>query len=155
MNELTETPLEEGQIDFKSYLSPKKTQDLSETRVNYTTSDLYKKRLHERDEAVFYSSVGLASTVGVSKFLYDKVDSSPDLLENFNKLPGTNLLNERLNNTFDPSSSNIDPSFATKRPLSNSLQSMLLAVEEASPLHIMKTLHLSSFNTLVVEIIDQ
>ena len=155
MNELTETPLEEGQIDFKSYLSPKKTQDLSETRVNYTTSDLYKKRLHERDEAVFYSSVGLASTVGVSKFLYDKVDSSPELLENFNKLPGTNLLNERLSNTFDPSGSNIDPTFAAKRPLSNSLQSMLLAVEEASPLHIMKTLQLSSFNTLFVEIIDQ
>src|SRR5699024_10642779 len=74
---------------------------------------------------------------------------------NFNKLPGTNLLNERLNNTFDPSSSNIDPSFTAKRPLSNSLQSMLLAVEEASPLHIMKTLQLSSFNTLFVEIIDQ
>ena len=155
MNELTETPLKEGQIDFGAYLSPKKKQDLTTAKVNYTSDDLYKKRLHERDDAIFYSSVGLASSVGVGKFLYNKVNESPELLEDFNKLPGANLLNERLNRSFTVNPSSIDPSFTGQRPVSNSLQSMLLAVEEASPLHIMKTLQLSSFSTLFVEVIDQ
>lgn len=152
-----------SQIDFGSYLTakdskPKKekdTRDYDARKVNYTSDELYKKRLHERDEAVFYSGVGLASAAGVSRFAYNKISDSEELLETFNNLPGAKVLDERLNRSFSPGSSNIDPSFSGPRPLSNSIQSMVLAVEEITPLHILKTLQLSSFNTLFVEIIDE
>lgn len=148
------TPPPETQIDFGPELRVHKP-DYNSAKVNYTSDELYKKKLYERDEAVFYSGVTAVGAFTSSKFLYDKVNNSPDLLESFNKLPGADLLSSRLNKTFDPLSSNIDPSFSGPRPASNSIQSMLLAVEEASPLHILKTLQLSSFNTLFVEIIDQ
>lgn len=143
-----------SQIDFGTYLQPRKP-DFNSTKVNYTSDELYKKKLQERDDAVFYSGVGAIGSYATSKFLYNKINESPELLESFNNLPGADLLDTRLKKTLIPGSSNIDPTFSGVRPASNSIQSMLLAVEEASPLHILKTLQLSSFNTLFVEIIDQ
>lgn len=150
--DLPEIP--KSQIDFGEKLRPNKPNYIS-PKVNYTSDELYRKRLQERDDAVFYSGVGAIGAYSSSRFLYDKINNSPDLLESFNKLPGASLLEDRLKRNLIPGSTNIDPSFAGPRHASNSIQSMLLAVEEASPLHILKTLQLSSFNTLFVEIIDQ
>lgn len=144
------------QIDYESFLDYKK--DFNDTRtLNFTSSEFFNDKRAQREDE-FYDKAFYGSTAAVTaKLGYDYVNSGGAILEKFNALRSSNLLNERLK-----AASNASPfetlyqDFAdpSTRSLSNSLQSQLLLLEELSPMHILKTLQISSFTTLFVEVVD-
>ena len=144
------------QIDYESFLDYKK--DFNDTRtLNFTSSEFFNDKRAQREDE-FYDKAFYGGTAAVTaKLGYDYVNSGGAILEKFNALRSSNLLNERLK-----AASNASPfetlyqDFAdpSTRSLSNSLQSQLLLLEELSPLHILKTLQISSFTTLFVEVVD-
>lgn len=144
------------QIDYESFLDYKK--DFNDTRtLNFTSSEFFNDKRAQREDE-FYDKAFYGGTAAVTaKLGYDYVNSGGAILEKFNALRSSNLLNERLK-----AASNASPfetlyqDFAdpSTRSLSNSLQSQLLLLEELSPMHILKTLQISSFTTLFVEVVD-
>ena len=144
------------QIDYESFLDYKK--DFNDTRtLNFTSSEFFNDKRAQREDE-FYDKAFYGGTAAISaKLGYDYVNSGGAILEKFNALRSSNLLNERLK-----AASNASPfetlyqDFAdpSTRSLSNSLQSQLLLLEELSPMHILKTLQISSFTTLFVEVVD-
>lgn len=143
------------QIDYEEFLGYKQHVNPAKT-VNFTSSELYRKKLEERDEYVFQAGLGAAIGLGGASLAYKAISSSSTLLDAVNSAPGADLLNQRLTTSFNSGNrEGIDPRFSGQRPLSNSLQSFLMSIEEVSPLHLMKTLQISSFSTLFVEVLDQ
>lgn len=129
-------------IDYNKYYS--------ETISNSQFSDI-KERTNIEDTLQSLAIAG--GVVGLGTYTYNQAKKNNKVLEMVENLPGARLLSDRLSQ----SSSQIAANSLTNspQPLSRSLHSMLLAAEEASPLHIAKTLGLSSFQTLFVEIVDQ
>ena len=132
-------------IDYNKYY----TETLSSSQM----SDI---RERHNTEDMLQSLAVTGGVVGLGAYGYNQAKKSNKVLEMVENLPGAKLLTERLQNGYQgaeyiqPPSSSGGP-----QPLSRSLHSMLLAAEEASPLHIAKTLGLSSFHTLFAEIVDQ
>lgn len=129
-------------IDYNKYYS--------ETISNSQFSDI-KERTNIEDTLQSLAIAG--GVVGLGTYTYNQAKKNNKVLEMVENLPGARLLSDRLSQ----SSSQIAANSLTNspQPLSRSLHSMLLAAEEASPLHIAKTLGLSSFQTLFVEVVDQ
>lgn len=132
-------------IDYNKYY----TETLSSSQM----SDI---RERHNTEDMLQSLAVTGGVVGLGAYGYNQAKKSNKVLEMVENLPGAKLLTERLQNGYQgaeyiqPPSSSGGP-----QPLSRSLHSMLLAAEEASPLHIAKTLGLSSFQTLFVDVVDQ
>lgn len=144
------------QIDYESFLDYKK--DFNDTRtLNFTSSEFFNDKRAQREDEFYDKAFYGGTTAAAAKLGYDYVNSGGAILEKFNALRSSNLLNERLK-----AASNASPfetlyqDFAdpSNRSLSNSLQSQLLLLEELSPMHILKTLQISSFTTLFVEVVD-
>lgn len=132
-------------IDYNKYY----TETLSSSQM----SDI---RERHNTENMLQSLAVTGGVVGLGTYGYNQAKKNNKVLEMVENLPGAKLLTERLQNGYQgaeyiqPPSSSGGP-----QPLSRSLHSMLLAAEEASPLHIAKTLGLSSFQTLFVDVVDQ
>lgn len=132
-------------IDYNKYY----TETLSSSQM----SDI---RERHNTEDMLQSLAVTGGVVGLGTYGYNQAKKNNKVLEMVENLPGAKLLTERLQNGYQgaeyiqPPSSSGGP-----QPLSRSLHSMLLAAEEASPLHIAKTLGLSSFQTLFVDVVDQ
>lgn len=144
------------QIDYESYVNYKERFNDSRT-TSFTSSEYFdKKRKESRDELydkMLYGGVAVAS----AKFAYETANRSKTLLESINNLQSSSMMMDRLNSTNEDSVENsIKTSFAnpSARSLSNSIYSNMAALEELSPLHILKTLQISSFSTLFVEVVD-
>ncbi len=157
MSEYT-SPNETISLNFNEYLDAKVAYDYRGTN-NLSSSDLYNKQQNQRENDQFNSLLKVSAGVGLSSVLYNEVKNNNNLLQKINSLKSANLLTDRLVDKFNSNGvpTNIDPTFSNKaaKPLSNSLASILTDLEEMSPLHILKTLQLSSFSTLFVEVIDQ
>ena len=132
-------------IDYNKYY----TETLSSSQM----SDI---RERHNTEDMLQSLAVTGGVVWLGTYGYNQAKKNNKVLEMVENLPGAKLLTERLQNGYQgaeyiqPPSSSGGP-----QPLSRSLHSMLLAAEEASPLHIAKTLGLSSFQTLFVDVVDQ
>lgn len=148
------------QLNYADYLTYKK--DFNESRtVSYSSSDLYQKRLRERDDAIadtlFYGAAGL----GIGSLLYHQASRNENISYLISELPSANLAKLKLTKQYTENKAAglilnaIDPRSNGTQPLSQSLHSMLMGVEELSPMQIMKTLQMSSFSQLFVEILDQ
>lgn len=148
------------QVDLGEYLEYKK--QFNDTRtISYSSSDLYHKRKNEQEEARSdFFIYGGASAVS-AKVLYEKAKKDEGIRALISEVPGAKLLKQKLtkqyldNQAAQIISGAIDPRSTTVAPLSQSLQSILVSLEELSPSQILKTLQLSSFNSLFVEIIDE
>ena len=148
------------QVDLGEYLEYKK--QFKDTRtISYSSSDLYHKRKNEQEEArsdfFIYGGAAAVST----KVLYEKAKKDEGIRALISEVPGAKLLKQKLtkqyldNQAAQIISGAIDPRSAAVAPLSQSLQSILVSLEELSPSQILKTLQLSSFNSLFVEVIDE
>ena len=148
------------QVDLGEYLEYKK--QFKDTRtISYSSSDLYHKRKNEQEEArsdfFIYGGAAAAST----KVLYEKAKKDEGIRALIEEVPGAKLLKQKLSKQFLDNqaaqiiSGAIDPRSTAVAPLSQSLQSILVSLEELSPSQILKTLQLSSFNSLFVEVIDE
>ena len=148
------------QVDLGEYLEYKK--QFKDTRtISYSSSDLYHKRKKEQEEArsdfFIYGGAAAAST----KVLYEKAKKDEGIRALIEEAPGAKLLKQKLtkqyldNQAAQIISGAIDPRSTAVAPLSQSLQSILVSLEELSPSQILKTLQLSSFNSLFVEVIDE
>ena len=148
------------QVDLGEYLEYKK--QFKDTRtISYSSSDLYHKRKSEQEEArsdfFIYGGAAAAST----KVLYEKAKKDEGIRALIEEAPGAKLLKQKLTKQFLDNqaaqiiSGAIDPRSTAVAPLSQSLQSILVSLEELSPSQILKTLQLSSFNSLFVEVIDE
>ena len=148
------------QVDLGEYLEYKK--QFKDTRtISYSSSDLYHKRKSEQEEArsdfFIYGGAATAST----KVLYEKAKKDEGIRALIEEAPGAKLLKQKLtkqyldNQAAQIISGAIDPRSTAVAPLSQSLQSILASLEELSPSQILKTLQLSSFNSLFVEVIDE
>lgn len=145
-----------SQIDYESFLNYKKDFNDSRT-LNFTSSEYFEQKREERkDEFYDKAFYGIASLT-TARLAYDSVNGGTDMLKTINEARSSNILSERLKQASQKSNfDTLYQDFAdpAKRSLSNSLQSNLIAMEELSPMHILKTLQLSSFSTLFVEIVD-
>ena len=148
------------QVDLGEYLEYKK--QFNDTRtISYSSSDLYHKRKNEQEEARsdFFIYGGAAAVS--AKVLYEKAKKDEGIRALIEEAPGAKLLKQKLtkqyldNQAAQIISGAIDPRSTAVAPLSQSLQSMLVSLEELSPSQILKTLQLSSFNSLFVEVIDE
>ena len=111
---------------------------IEDPKIDY--SEYYSNESHEIPEKLLYTG----GVLGIGALAYNQAKKNNKVLEAVEKLPGARLLNDRLpQHAFSP------------QPLSKSIHSMILAAEEISPLHIAKTLGVSSFHTLFVELVDQ
>ena len=148
------------QVDLSQYLEYKK--QFNDTRtISYSSSDLYHKRKKEQEEArsdfFIYGGTAAVST----KMLYEKAKKDEGIRALISEVPGAKLLKQKLtkqyldNQAAQIISGAIDPRSTAVAPLSQSLQSILVSLEELSPSQILKTLQLSSFNSLFVEVIDE
>ena len=148
------------QVDLGEYLEYKK--QFNDTRtISYSSSDLYHKRKNEQEEArsdfFIYGGAAAVST----KVLYEKAKKDEGIRALISEVPGAKLLKQKLtkqyldNQAAQIISGAIDPRSTAVAPLSQSLQSILVSLEELSPSQILKTLQLSSFNSLFVEVIDE
>ena len=148
------------QVDLGEYLEYKK--QFKDTRtISYSSSDLYHKRKKEQEEArsdfFIYGGAAAVST----KVLYEKAKKDEGIRALIEEAPGAKLLKQKLtkqyldNQAAQIISGAIDPRSTAVAPLSQSLQSILVSLEELSPSQILKTLQLSSFNSLFVEVIDE
>ena len=148
------------QVDLSEYLEYKK--QFNDTRtISYSSSDLYHKRKKEQEEArsdfFIYSGASAVS----AKVLYEKAKKDEGIKALISEVPGAKLLKQKLtkqyldNQAAQIISGAIDPRSTAVAPLSQSLQSILVSLEELSPSQILKTLQLSSFNSLFVEVIDE
>ena len=148
------------QVDLGEYLEYKK--QFKDTRtISYSSSDLYHKRKNEQEEARSdFFIYGGASAVS-AKVLYEKAKKDEGIRALISEVPGAKLLKQKLtkqyldNQAAQIISGAIDPRSTAVAPLSQSLQSILVSLEELSPSQILKTLQLSSFNSLFVEVIDE
>ena len=148
------------QVDLGEYLEYKK--QFNDTRtISYSSSDLYHKRKNEQEEARSdFFIYGGASAVS-AKVLYEKAKKDEGIRALISEVPGAKLLKQKLtkqyldNQAAQIISGAIDPRSTAVAPLSQSLQSILVSLEELSPSQILKTLQLSSFNSLFVEVIDE
>ena len=148
------------QVDLGQYLEYKK--QFKDTRtISYSSSDLYHKRKSEQEEARSdFFIYGGASAVS-AKLLYEKAKKDEGIRALIEEVPGAKLLKQKLSKQFLDNqaaqiiSGAIDPRSTATAPLSQSLQSILVSLEELSPSQILKTLQLSSFNSLFVEVIDE
>ena len=148
------------QVDLGEYLEYKK--QFNDTRtISYSSSDLYHKRKKEQEEARSdFFIYGGASAVS-AKVLYEKAKKDEGIRALISEVPGAKLLKQKLtkqyldNQAAQIISGAIDPRSTAVAPLSQSLQSILVSLEELSPSQILKTLQLSSFNSLFVEVIDE
>ena len=148
------------QVDLGEYLEYKK--QFNDTRtISYSSSDLYHKRKNEQEEARSdFFIYGGASAVS-AKVLYEKAKKDEGIKALISEVPGAKLLKQKLtkqyldNQAAQIISGAIDPRSTAVAPLSQSLQSILVSLEELSPSQILKTLQLSSFNSLFVEVIDE
>lgn len=148
------------QVDLGEYLEYKK--QFNDTRtISYSSSDLYHKRKNEQEEARSdFFIYGGASAVS-AKVLYEKAKKDEGIRALISEVPGAKLLKQKLtkqyldNQAAQIISEAIDPRSTAVAPLSQSLQSILVSLEELSPSQILKTLQLSSFNSLFVEVIDE
>lgn len=148
------------QVDLSQYLEYKK--QFNDTRtISYSSSDLYHKRKKEQEEARSdFFIYGGASAVS-AKVLYEKAKKDEGIKALISEVPGAKLLKQKLtkqyldNQAAQIISGAIDPRSTAVAPLSQSLQSILVSLEELSPSQILKTLQLSSFNSLFVEVIDE
>lgn len=85
----------------------------------------------------------VGSGVGSSAFLLKKYGQEDSSLSNFyNKLLGTNYLKRQLDKI--PTWVDSDGSKFTNQSMMKSMLSQLMAIEEASPLHVLRTLQLSN-----------
>ena len=144
------------QIDYESFVSYK--QDFNDSRtLNFTSSEYFEEKRKERKaeffDKAFYGVAGLTT----AKLAYDSVNGGTELLKTINETRSSNILRERLERASNKS--NIDTIYQdfanpSTRTLSNAVQSNLVFMEELSPMHILKTLQLSSFSTLFVELVD-
>ena len=148
------------QVDLGEYLEYKK--QFNDTRtISYSSSDLYHKRKNEQEEArsdfFIYGGAAAVST----KVLYEKAKKDEGIRALIEEAPGAKLLKQKLtkqyldNQAAQIISGAIDPRSTAVAPLSQSFQSILVSLEELSPSQILKTLQLSSFNSLFVEVIDE
>ena len=148
------------QVDLSQYLEYKK--QFNDTRtISYSSSDLYHKRKKEQEEArsdfFIYGGAAAVST----KVLYEKAKKDEGIRSLISEVPGAKLLKQKLtkqyldNQAAQIISGAIDPRSTAVAPLSQSLQSILVSLEELSPSQLLKTLQLSSFNSLFVEVIDE
>ena len=148
------------QVDLSQYLEYKK--QFNDTRtISYSSSDLYHKRKKEQEEArsdfFIYGGAAAVST----KVLYEKAKKDEGIRALISEVPGAKLLKQKLtkqyldNQAAQIISGAIDPRSTAVAPLSQSLQSILVSLEELSPSQLLKTLQLSSFNSLFVEVIDE
>lgn len=148
------------QVDLGEYLEYKK--QFNDTRtISYSSSDLYHKRKNEQEKARSdFFIYGGASAVS-AKVLYEKAKKDEGIRALISEVPGAKLLKQKLtkqyldNQAAQIISGAIDPRSTAVAPLSQSLQSILVSLEELSPSQILKTLQLSSFNSLFVEVIDE
>lgn len=148
------------QVDLGEYLEYKK--QFNDTRtISYSSSDLYHKRKNEQEEARSdFFIYGGASAVS-AKVLYEKAKKDEGIRALISEVPGAKLLKQKLtkqyldNQAAQIISGAIDPRSTAVAPLSQSLQSILVSLEELSPSQLLKTLQLSSFNSLFVEVIDE
>lgn len=132
-------------IDYNKYY----TETLSSSQM----SDI---RERHNTEDMLQNLAVTGGVVGLGTYGYNRAKKNNKVLEMVENLPGAKLLTERLQNGYQGAEYIQPPnSGGGPQPLSRSLHSMLLAAEEASPLHIAKTLGLSSFQTLFVEVVDQ
>lgn len=135
---------------------------INSTNIDYTqyysesvsTSDVSEHRRKENIEETLRNLAIAGGVAGVGTYAYSQAKKNNKVLEAVENLPGARLLSDRLDAAYQGPGF-INPSSAGPQPLSRSLHSMLLAAEEATPLHIAKTLGLASFQTLFVEVIDQ
>lgn len=144
------------QINYSEFLDYKDTYNDNRS-LNFTSSEYFEtkkaEQQHEMYNSLFYGGSGLMA----AKFAYDYTNNNSNLLAKINNLPSSNILNQRLEEASDISPINNlfrPPADKSSQRLSNAIQSNLLVAEEASPLQILKTLQLSSFSTLFVEVAD-
>jgi len=91
------------------------------------------------------------STFGTSAYLLKKYGGEDSTLANFyQKLLGTEFLQRQLNNA--PTWINSNGGVFTNQSVMKSLLSQLMAIEEASPLHVLRTLQLSNIFQPFVDI---
>jgi hypothetical protein len=139
-----------SQIDYEAYMDYKGRQKDPDP-YSVTSSDIYLKKKNEQESEIMSSLIMGAGYAASAAAAAHYVNNNQTALELLNKLPGNDNLDKRLrfnraaNNTFE----GIEPNFnGSLRPVSNILQSTLLNLEELSPLHILKTLQLSSAASL-------
>lgn len=147
------------QIGLSEFIKYKEDFDPTRT-ISYSSSDLYQKRLAEKSKQETDALVYGGAATGLAALLYKKAANDAGVTDLLSKAPGARLMQQKLSKQFlDNQALNIiagaiDPRMASQ-PLSTSLQSILMSLEEMSPAQILRTLQLSSFNSLFVETIDQ
>ena len=120
-----------------------------------TSSELRRRKEEENRKQILENMMYASGAAGAGFAGYQYAKNNDTILRMAEKLPGAGILDSRM------SASPVDGIYNTARdasspqPLSRSLHSMLLAAEETTPLHIAKTLGMSSFQTLFVEVVDQ
>ena len=147
------------QIGLSEFIKYKEDFDPTRT-ISYSSSDLYQKRLAEKSKQETDALVYGGAAAGLAALLYKKAANDAGVTDLLSRAPGARLMQQKLSKQFlDNQALNIiagaiDPRMASQ-PLSTSLQSILMSLEEMSPAQILRTLQLSSFNSLFVETIDQ
>ena len=147
------------QIGLSEFIKYKEDFDPTRT-ISYSSSDLYQKRLAEKSKQETDALVYGGAAAGLAALLYKKASNDAGVTDLLSRAPGARLMQQKLSKQFlDNQALNIiagaiDPRMASQ-PLSTSLQSILMSLEEMSPAQILRTLQLSSFNSLFVETIDQ
>lgn len=135
-----------SQVSYEEY-ADYKSRPKEPDPYSVTSSDIYLKKKSEQESEIMSSLIMGAGAVSIAAASAHYVNNNQTALELLNKMPGGDNLDKRLrfnriaNSTFE----GIEPGFNSGlRPVSNILQSTLLNLEELSPLHILKTLQLSS-----------
>lgn len=148
------------QIDYESYLQYKR--DFNDARtLNFSSSELYRKRIRERDAALLDTAFWATTASVTGWWLYRKANESENLRRFLHDLPLADLASTKLKKQFQDNLASgliaeaIDPRSTAVPTVGHSLHSMLTGLEELSPLQLMKTLQLSSFSSLFVDVIDQ
>lgn len=139
------------QIDYEEFLEYKGSFN-SERTLNYSSTELYeerKRRDTDRTISALMTAGATVTGVGAVGYFTSRSQLGTDLLSS---LPGADLLGDRLNRSFK--AGNIEP-FVPNPSLSRSVQSMLMGLEELTPMHLMKTLQLSSFTSILVDTIEE
>lgn len=148
------------QIDYESYLQYKR--DFNDARtLNFSSSELYRKRIRERDAALLDTAFWATTASVTGWWLYRKANESENLRRFLHDLPLADLASTKLKKQFQDNLASgliaeaIDPRSTAVPTVGHSLHSILTGLEELSPLQLMKTLQLSSFSSLFVDVIDQ
>lgn len=136
------------QIDYEEYIKYKSKYD-GAPDILYTASDMNNKEQRERENEVLSNIIMLGGSLSAGAAITYKLSHTPAAMDFIRRLPGANTLQRRLYDAeqqvyADSKRVLISPSAVSRQSISSVYQSMLLTAEELTPLHLGKTLQLSS-----------